>query len=454
MNVNDAIRNNPMTRFQWTVVIICITITVIDGYEILVAAFVLPALTTLWGLDNTQAGLLASIGTLGMAFGAVLLSPLADRLGRRRHILICLAAIVVFMGISGLAPDFTFLLIFRFIAGLFLGGIVPSINVLVAEYASDARRGQVMGIYGIGFPLGAAVGGFLSVWLISTYTWRGPFIFSAIVTAVVLVWCWFALPESANYLVTKRPAGALAQYNRIGARLGLAPAAELPAAPVPATAQSVGKDVWRGVMLVRTLLLWLAYGSLIAAFYFANTWTARLVAQATGNDNIGITAQALVATGGVIGALLFAFLSVRLHPRIVTVMIMFAGTVAFALFGNFFTATAIVMVLAVFVGVAANGGVAAYYAISPPIYPTAVRASAVGQMMGFGRAVAFLAPNIAALLLNNGWTPPAVYEFYAGVLVVSGLAALALHRTYRGANSLDAMEIESALAGKAAASAN
>ena len=159
MQLRDAIRQNPMTSFQWRVVILCIALTVVDGYEILVTSFTLPALTKEWDLSLGQAGLVASIGTLGMGIGAVLFGPLGDRFGRRRHILTSLVLIVIGMVLTAFAPTFALFLVFRFFAGLFLGGIVPSINVLVSEYASDAKRGTVMGIYGIGFPLGAALGG-------------------------------------------------------------------------------------------------------------------------------------------------------------------------------------------------------------------------------------------------------------------------------------------------------
>lgn len=85
MELRDAIRLNKMTGFQWMVVVMCILLTVIDGYEILVAAFTLPVLGPEWKLSESQAGLLLSISTLGMGVGAALLSPLADRIGRRRH---------------------------------------------------------------------------------------------------------------------------------------------------------------------------------------------------------------------------------------------------------------------------------------------------------------------------------------------------------------------------------
>lgn len=443
MELREVIRRGPMTGFQWTVVIIAILLTVIDGYEILVTSFTLPALTEYWKLSPGEQGLVASIGTLGMGVGAAALSPMADRLGRRRHILMSLVAIVVGMTLSGLAPSFTVFLVCRFLAGLFLGGIVPSINVLVSEYASDDRRGTVMGIYGIGFPLGAALGGFLSIFLIGQFGWRGPFFFSAIVTAALTLWAAAALPESVGYLVERHPAGALQSYNAIGAKLGIPAATALPPAASTAIKPSLGKDMWQGVMLKRTILLWVSYALLIAAFYFSNSLTATLVKESTGNANIGIVAQALVASGGVLGALTFAALATRIHPRAVTAMVMFFGTVVFFLFAYFFTVTSIVLVLAVLVGVAANGGVAAYYAISPPIYPTSIRAAAVGQMMGFGRIVAFLAPNIATFLKGQGLSSPAIYQVFGVVLAVSGVTVWLLHRSYSGEHALDAMQTES-----------
>ncbi|MFJ9391718.1 MFS transporter [Nocardioides sp. NPDC101246] len=442
MTVINAIHTNRMSRFQWIVVAICILLTMIDGYEILVSSYTLPALTEHWDLQPGQQGLVASFGTLGMGVGAVCLSPIADRIGRRKHILGSLALIIVGMVLSGLSPSFELFLAFRFFAGLFLGGIVPSISVLVSEYANQQRRGAVMGVYGIGLPLGAAIGGFLSVRLIEAFSWRGPYFFAAGVTAVMLVVAAALLPESVGYLVNKRPRGALAAYNRIGAKLGLPAATELPAAPDAGAKVTLGTGMWQGIMLPRTLLLWVAYGLTIGAFYFANGLTAKLVTETTGDADFGITAQAMVASGGVIGALLFALFARRVHPRLVTGLIGVVGFVVFLAFAAFFEGHVMVLVLAVLVGLAVNGGVAAYYAISPSIYPTAIRAAAVGLMMGVGRIVAFFAPNLATFLQERGMSPAELYRLYGVVLLLSGIAVIALHATYRGLNRADAMEAE------------
>ncbi|MFE6647293.1 MFS transporter [Nocardioides sp. NPDC057772] len=444
MHLTEAIRHNPMSRFQWLVVAICIVLTMIDGYEILITSFTLPALTAEWDLSPAQQGLVASFGTLGMGIGAVFLSPLADRIGRRRHIIGALGLLTVSMILAGLAPSYELFLGFRFFGGLVLGGIVASINVLVAEYSNAERRGVVMGVYGIGLPLGAAIGGFLSVALIANFTWRGPYFFAALVTAVVMVVAIAILPESVSYLVAKRPANALATYNEIAGKIGVPAATELPPAPEKAVSETfvggVFSGVLSGVMLPRTLLLWLAYGTLIASFYFANSLTAKLVAEATGDPDFGINAQAMVAAGGVIGALVFSMLSRWIHPRLVTGVVMLFGFGVFVAFAAFFTDRTMVMALAVLVGLAVNGGVAAYYAISPSIYPLAIRAAAVGLMMGLGRVVAFFAPNVATFLQGLGYGPDDLYRIYGLVLVVSAVAVTGLHLVYRGQK--DAMDDE------------
>ena len=140
MDVRQAIHTQPMKRLQIVTVAIAIAITMIDGYEILVMAFVAPALSREWGIGPVQVGYLLSAGIFGMTAGATCLSPLADRFGRRRYILASLLLIVVGMGLSAVAQNVAQLLAFRAFAGLFLGGIVASINILVAEYCSDRRR--------------------------------------------------------------------------------------------------------------------------------------------------------------------------------------------------------------------------------------------------------------------------------------------------------------------------
>ena len=110
----------------------------------------------------------------------------------------CLALICVGMAASALAPtsSFPFLLAARFFAGLWIGALIPSLNILVSEYSSDAKRGTAMGVYGIGLPAGAASGGFITTFLLNAWGWSAPFWFGFALTAVLLVLAYLWLPES------------------------------------------------------------------------------------------------------------------------------------------------------------------------------------------------------------------------------------------------------------------
>lgn len=432
MDIREAIRTQPMRPYQVVIVTICVLLAMIDGYEVVSMPFTMPHLAKAWALTPVQIGYLLSAGIFGMALGAAVISPLADRIGRRRHILVCLTMITIGMALSAIAQDVTQLIVARVFAGLFIGALVSSLNILVAEYSSDHKRGTVMGIYGAGLPLGSALAGFVIVELVGSYSWRAPFAFGAGLTAVMLFMVYTFLPESIEYLVEKRPAGALGVYNRIGRRLGFGAAQALPERQSHIGAAQPWRQIFQGVTRWRTACLWIGYAGLIAAFYFANTWTAKLIADTSGEPNLGIRAGMLIQFGGVAGSLLFAALALKVRPRLVTTLMLAVGAAVFVLYatqiGNVFTA----LLLAALVGVFANGGLAAFYAISPPVYPTVVRGTGVGLMIAFGRAVAILAPLGTGYLLAGGWTPGILYQFFGGVLVVAALAALLLDRSYRG----------------------
>ncbi len=435
MNLRQAIATQPMRPFQIRVIVICIFLAFIDGFEILIAGYVAPFLAKpeVWGLSNVETGWLLSAGTIGMAAGGIFISPIADRIGRRNHILGCLVLIIVGMSLSAMSPSFPFLLVARGFAGLWIGALLPSVNILVSEYSSDARRGTAMGIYGVGLPAGAATGGFISTYLIGAWGWRAPFWFAVVVTVVLLVTSWLWLPESIHYLVERRPPGGLQEYNQIADQLGYEHASELPTAYSQQAGKVAVSTLFHGLLARRTTLLWIGFFCQYAAFYFANTWTPKLLSDATQDATLGVRAGVLVSVGGVVGALVFAGLATRVHPRVLTAgLAFFFGLVTFGLYANYFGTPALALILALAVGFTTNGGNAAYYAISPPVYPTRARATGVGWMIGIGRIGSIIAPVAAGYLLVAGISGPGLYRIFGVVIAIGGVMVYLMHRTYRG----------------------
>src|SRR5262249_12438951 len=150
------------------------------------------------------------------------------------------------------------------------------------------------------------------------------------------------------------------------------------------------------------------------------------------NVRLGATTGVLIAVGGIVGSLLFAALSIGIRPRLVTVALMVSGIAVFMLYANNYRMTSVALALAVCVGMVAHGAIAAFYAISPSVFPTTARGAGVGLMIGIGRGVAILAPILTGYLLKAGWTPQAMYQLFAGFFVVASAAIFMLDRTYRG----------------------
>lgn len=422
-----------MRPAQIRIVLICVLLAMIDGYEVVAVPFSMPAIARIWALPNAQVGYLLSAGIFGMAIGAIAISPLADRIGRRRHILLCLSLITLTMAASGFARSFWQLVAIRAVAGLFIGAMISSLNIIVSEYASDRRRGLVMGLYGVGLPLGSALAGFAIAPLLEAYGWHAPFFFGAALTGVMALVVLTMLPESIDFLVQRRPEGALEAYNRIAERMGHPTAAVLPPRSSDSeVAERAGlRAIFSSDLMARTLLLWVGYAMLISAFYFANTWTAKIITDATGDSHLGIRIAMLIQFGGVLGAILYGVLTLWLHPRVTTILLLAFGGVAFYLYAQCAGSVSLAMVLAFAIGICANGGVAAYYAISPAIYPTVLRGTGVGFMIGFGRGVAILAPLFTGYMLSGIWTPVDAYRFFGVVMILSALAAVGLHLTFR-----------------------
>ncbi|ROZ52904.1 MFS transporter [Rhodococcus sp. WS1] len=430
MDLREAIRTQPMQRFQITTIALCFVLCVIDGFEILMMAFVAPYLGRDWNLGSIELGYLLSASIIGTALGAIAVSPLSDRVGRRRLMIWCLAGITLGMTLSALAQDMQQLLIFRVFTGLGIGGIVANLNILVSEFSSDKRRGTALGLYGTGLPLGSALGGLVTTLLSTHFGWRAPFVFGAIATAALFFLVIKALPESVDYLIEKRPKNALAQYNAIASRLGHPASTALPAA-APRAQHSIRTGIFSGVMLRRTFFLWSGYSCLVAAFYFANTWTPKLITDSTGDVNLGSTAGILISVGGVAGALVFAALSLVIRPRHALIILMVGGAISFVAFANGYHVVAMAMVLAACVGMFTTGGMAAYYAISPPVYPAATRGTGVGWMIGCGRTVAIVAPILTGYLLDAGWAPKNLYLLFSAAIFFAGVAVFLLDLSFR-----------------------
>src|ERR671939_962021 len=199
----------PWTRFHWLIVIGLGVSWILDGLEIQIVASigtVLQDRATL-GLTSGQVGLLGSVYLFGQVIGALVFGRITDHLGRKRLFIFTLALYLAASGIAAFSFSLWFLLIFRFVAGLGIGGEYTAINSAIDELIPSYYRGRVDIAVNGTYWAGAMVGAAASILLLNPHIfpvnvgWRIGF-FIGPVLGLIAIYLRYVLPESPRWLMT------------------------------------------------------------------------------------------------------------------------------------------------------------------------------------------------------------------------------------------------------------
>lgn len=428
-DLRKELNESSMSRFQWSAIVVCILLNALDGFDVLVMAFTAAGVSGEWKLNGAQLGVLFSAGLLGMAAGSLLLAPLADRWGRQPVTLLSLVLIASGMLLSGYTRSQHELALMRVLTGLGIGGMLASVTVIIGEYSSDKWRGMNIALYTAGYPLGATIGGLAAAWMLTHYGWRSVFIAGGVATAIMIPIVFWRLPESVDFLIAKRPKAALQKLNALLVKMERSPLTELPDLSGAAAQVKTGNSIaglFRNGLLSTTVLIWLGFFMLMFGFYFALSWTPKLLVSAGLSTTQGITGGVLLNLGGMVGGVLFGAFSVRVHLGRLTAFAMLLAGVNLALFGalssSLFTAFAVAFAIGVFL----FASMAGLYAVTQSSYPVQVRTTGIGYAIGVGRLGAILAPLCAGFFIDAGWTPNKLYYVFALPLFAAMLAMGAL----------------------------
>ncbi|QBR73170.1 MFS transporter [Microbacterium sediminis] len=428
-DLRDHLERAPMSLYQWLIVACAVLLNALDGFDVASMSFVSVRVEEEFGLTGTELGVVISATLIGMAIGSIAIGRIADLIGRRWTVLGSTALATLGMYLAASATDVTQLGIWRVLTGLGVGGILTSITVISAEFASNRWRGLAIGIYAAGYGVGAFAGGIAANGLQADFGWRAVFLAGALASTVLLVILVLVLPESVQFL-TRRP-GSDKALARIARRVGFDPARASVVAERSAATEGTHaglKGIFGGGAATVTLLLWLAFFTVMFGFYFVNSWTPRLMVDAGMTAEQGVIIGMMLAIGGALGSVLYGVGAARIDRE--KLLLGFLGLSAIAIIAFVLTTSILVLafVLGVVVGMLVNGCVAGLYAVAPTRYGTFARATGVGAALGVGRAGAILAPIAAGSLIDVGWTNVALYSTTAGLLLVGGVAVFLLTR--------------------------
>lgn len=395
----------------------------LDAMDVGLISFVMAALATQWGLSATQLSWIGSIGFVGMAIGASVGGLLADRLGRRNVFALTLLVYGVATGAAGLSTGIAMLIVLRFVVGLGLGAELPVASTLVSEYAPSRIRGRIVVIleafWAVGWILAALIGYFVVP--ASENGWRWA-LFLGIVPALYAVVVRAGLPESVRFLESRgRTAQAEAAVRSFEAASGVAP---VPSPVAQVQSRPSWSALWDRSLRRRSAALWVTWFGVNFSYYGAFIWIPSLLVA----DGFSLTKSfgfTLVITLAQLPGYAAAALLIERWGRRATLASFLLGSAASAvLFGQAGSEAAIIAA-----GCALSffnlGAWGALYAVTPEVYPTALRGSGAGSAAAFGRIASILAPLSVPWLLGAGGHG-LVFGVFGAAFVVAALAALAL----------------------------
>ena len=398
-----TISSSRMSRYQIIAVALCVLLAGLDGFDTLCIAYTAPAISREWGLTPASFGIVLSAALAGMGVGSIAISPFADKIGRRRISLLSLLVLVVGMLLCAFSRDVAELAAARAFTGLGIGSTLANLNVLVAEYSSDKRREFAISLMTIGYPVGAALGGAISIYLISAFGWRSVFAFGSFVALLLIPLAVVWLPELVQFLIVRRPAKALIAVNRILSRMGHAPVNELPQVAPEHTATSALQIV-RPPYLGATVAICIAYLCAMSTVYFLLSWTPKILTELGFSISAGISGSLLMNLAGVIGCLVFGAYARKVGVRVLAAVFIGGLSIATVWFGLIAPGSALLLVSTAFIGFCLFTAVTALYVLTPPSFPTELRATGTGLAMAIGRIGAFAGPLLAGLLIGQGWS--------------------------------------------------
>jgi len=410
-----------------------------NGLNLGVISFGLVGLKASWDLTPGQAGLLVMSTGAGQLLGGLLVGYAADWLGRR----VAYAATITFsslaLGAAALAPSLGVLAILLFLSGVGFGGVAPVATSLVGEFAPQATRGALMGWTQVAWVLGWIAAALGSVAFGHELAWR--IIFLVGLLPLGLAAAGLALvPESPRFLLAhgrRREAEALARVleDRFGARPELPPQEQARRASVRA---HLG-ELWSPRFRQRSLVVWAVWFVMIGAYNGPVVLLPALLV-AAGSPDAG-RAALVVSVVMAFPVVLSTLLIDRVGRRPVIITGLSLGAAGAAGLGAA-RGEAGVVVAAIFLAGGILGAWPVILSYAAELYPTRIRATAVGWAAAAGRTGAILAPAMLGALLRS-WTSGRglALGVVAGALVIAVLIVVFLGEETAGRPLEDVAEV-------------
>lgn len=424
-DLKTLLDTQPMSSFQILMVAICFILNMNDGIDVLVVSFTGSEIVREWALSKSELGYVFSAGLAGMTAGCFLLAPFGDKIGRRKMFIIALSLITTGMLLSSLVGAYYQLLLCRLITGLGIGGILPSLAAVAAEFSNNKRRDFSVGFVQAGWPIGAILAGFFTAWAIPLFGWRSAYLAAGLVSALMLLSIVLFMPESLAFLLGRQPKNALRQVNQLLTRMGQATISVLPPTTLNHSAVPIS-DLFTAEYRASTIRLWIGIFFGMMTLYTVMSWVPTLAKDAGMPFELATYIGTALNLGAFSGSFSFGLLAGRVGLRKLIPLFMVIAFGSMVLYGNLSMTYWIMFMMTFFIGFFVQGGFNGFYPTTARVYPARMRTTGVGLAMGIGRFGAILGPTLFGMLSDAELSKSLLFVLFSAPLLVAGAMAFTI----------------------------
>jgi AAHS family benzoate transporter-like MFS transporter len=402
--VSRWLEDSHFNAFHWLLFVLGCGTFAIDGYCLFVYGAAVPLLLEPFRIDLPQAGIIGSYAPIGAAIGALFFGTVADRVGRNRTIVLCIAIFCTGMLLSGLSSTPVLFSIARLITGFGVGGCMPNMVALATEYAPRRSRSTMVSMMLSGIQLGSMAAALVGLLLFTPFGWRSVFIVGFIPALFLGLYLKY-LPESPAHLIRNgrldqlravlrraRPDAPLPDAAALQAEIDSGKSATMTRAPLSA--------VFREGRALSTTIFWLVYLLNLYTIYGFTIWLPKLVMNQGYSLASGLTGLLTLSIVSIIGSYVAGLVADRLIGSRPTLFIFYSLAFLSIMATGYATHLWSLMVCVSLAGAGFNGAQNCLNAYIALYYPPAMRSTAMGLCYGIGRLGSILGPAIIGYVLS------------------------------------------------------
>ncbi len=353
-----------------------------------------------------------------------------------------LLASLVCLAVSSLAcvyaTSISQLILWRFVTGIGIGGIMPATVALTSDYVPERLRAPIVMVIFTGNPLGGFLGGQVIAQLLPHFGWPVIFWMGGLLPLalipVMLLW----LPESPRFLLAR--GRMTTRTERLLQTLNIEPTAPIPT-PAP-TSVAIGEagrhqvdvstgnpvaGLFRDGLGTTTVFVWILYFANLLSIYLISYWLPTVLNLSGLSPADSVFAASLMSAGPLLSVFAMAPLARQFGPQRVLAVMLSTGVIVIAAVGLANPPHDLLLLAIFLMGCCTVGSMTGINGMTAALYPARVRTTGMGWALGVGRLGGIGGPWLGGFLLTRGWPPRQIFLCACLTALIGTFCVIMLH---------------------------